>query len=120
MTTWASEMTEYRDSSGSVIPQVRKYVIDTVTDSDGQYSADLSQFGLTEILGVDAFILGQTINALTDASTVLIAKPVEVTSSLVKGVVIKGNSVTITVGLLLKTITRGGAGLNVRLVVAAY
>lgn len=120
MTTWASEMTEYRDSSNNVIPSVRKYVMDAVTDADGQYSVDLAPLGLDTIVGVEAFILSQSITAATDVTTILTARTVEITNTLIKGVLIKGNSVTVSVGLVLKTLTRGGAGINVRLVVAAY
>lgn len=120
MTTWASEMTQYRDSNGDVIQGVRRYVFDAVTDADGQFSIDLSQLGLTYIIEVNSYAIGQTLSAATDVTTLLAARVVEVTASSIKGVLIKGNSVTISVGLLLKTLLRGGSGVAVRVVVTAY
>ena len=119
MTTWASEMTQYRDSNGDVIQGVRRYVFDAVTDADGQFTVDLSALGLAAVLEVSTYTVGQTLTAATDITTILAARAVEITTSAIKGVLVKGNSVTISVGLLLKTLQRGGSGVSVKVIVTA-
>jgi len=119
MTTWASEMTQYRDSNGDVMQGVKRYVFDAVTDADGQFTVDLSALSLTAVLEVSSYTVGQTLTAATDVTTILAAKAVEVTATTIKGVLIKGNSLTISVGLLLKTLQRGGSGVSVKVIVTA-
>ena len=119
MTTWASEMTQYRDSNGDVMQGVRRYVFDAVTDVDGQFTVDLSALSLTAVLEVSSYTVGQTLTAATDVTTILTARAVEVTTTTVKGVLINGNSLTISVGILLKTLQRGGSGVSVKVIVTA-
>jgi len=120
MTTWASEMTEYRDSAGAALPNVRKYVFDVVSDADGQFAIDLTPLNLNYVCDVTCFCIGQALTPATNVANILIPRAVSITSTAITGVLVKGNSVTISIGLLLNTILRGGAGITVRVVVAAY
>jgi hypothetical protein len=117
MTTWASEMSGYQNADGTAITGVRRIVFDVVSDADGQFLADLTAFGVNQVLSVSAFAVGQTITPATDVVTLLSANIIDVTATTIKGVLIKGNSVTIAVGLLFKSLLRGAAGVTVRLVV---
>lgn len=120
MTTWASEMTDYRDADGAVIPNVRRFVFDATSDSDGQFSIDLTALNLTSVLDVTCYCLGQSITPAANVANLLTAKAVSISNTAITGVLIKGNSLTVSIGLLLNTLIRGGAGINVRIVVAAY
>lgn len=120
MTTWASEMTDYRDADGAVIPNVRRFVFDAVTDADGQFAVDMTSLSLTSALDVTCYCLGQTITPATNVANILAARPVAISNTAITGVLVKGNSLTVSIGLLLNTLLRGGAGITVRIVVAAY
>lgn len=120
MTTWASEMTDYRDADGAVIPSVRRFVFDAVTDADGQFTIDMTSLNLTSVLDVTCYCLGQAITPATNVSNILAARPVAISNTAITGVLVKGSSLTVSIGLLLNTLLRGGAGITVRIVVAAY
>lgn len=117
MTTWASEMSSYRDMSNNVIPSVKRYVVDSITDNDGQFTVDISLLNLSSILEVQSYLINQFITPTTDTANILQAHIVEVSTNTIKGVILKGNSITISLGSLVKTLLRGGAGVSVRLVI---
>ena len=117
MTTWASEMSGYQNADGTAVTGVRRIVYDVATDADGQFLADLTSFGANQVLSVSAYVIGQTVTPATDVINILSAKVVDVTDTTIKGVLIKGNSITIAIGLLFKSLLRGPSGLTVRLVV---
>lgn len=117
MSTWASEMSQYRDSNGVIIDSVKKYVFDATTDADGQFSIDVSGLNITSILEVSSYVVGQTITPATDTANILLVKVVEVGNNTVKGVILKGNSFTTVLGVLVKSLLRGGIGINVKIVI---
>lgn len=117
MSTWASEMTGYQNSDGSAITGVRRIVFDVVTDADGQFLVDISQFSVNQVLAVSAYAVGQSLTPATDVINILSAKVVDVTTTTIKGVLVKGNSVTIAIGLLFKSLIRGSSGVSVKVVV---
>ena len=119
MTTWASEMSPYRDSDNQVIGNVKRYVFDVVTDNDGQFFVDLSPLNISEVIEVSSYLVGQIITPATDIVNVLNSRVIGVSNTSITGVIFKGNSITIALGVLFKSLIRGPAGITVKVTIVA-
>lgn len=117
MSIWASESGRpAQNQNGDVIKgMVEIYGTDT-TDSNGQFTINIQQFDLVEVLEVTAFIVGQTLTAADSIVDKLTATVIEVTNTVIKGVVTKPQLIDVTTGVgEIAPVQRGGQGNEVKI-----
>lgn len=116
MSMWESERRPAeQDSEGNQMEGVTEVYFDAVTDVNGEFSVDVSALDFVEILEVSGQIMDQTLSAVDDIVDKLTVNMVEITTVLVKGVIVKPVMIDVTVvGVSLAPIVRGGAGRAVK------
>lgn len=115
MSIWASQGSRRQDENGDFITNVTEVYATVVTDVNGQFIVNVEPFNFVEILEVVAVIIGQTLDAADSIVDKLTATVVEVTNTVVKGVVVKPQAVDVTTGVgEIAPVQRGGAGNNVK------
>ncbi len=118
--TWQSESESYRDSNGNVMQGVKNYVFDATTDANGLFSVDASSLNLSNVLSARALTLGQSVTSSTNPSSLLIANVISISTTTITGVILKGVSLTVSVGASIDTVSKGGSGVSVRVIVTAF
>lgn len=115
MSIWASQGSRRQDESGNVITNVTEVYATVVTDVNGQFIVNVGPFNFVEILEVVAVIVGQTLDAADNIVDKLTATVIEVTDTVIKGVVTQPQAIDVTTGVGdIAPIQRGGAGNNVK------
>lgn len=116
MSMWASEAgrTAQNSNGETLTGMVEIYGTDT-TDANGQFLLNLTQFDLVEVLEATATLVGQTLSGADDIVDKLTASIVEVSNTLVKGVVTQPQAIDVTAGVgEIAPIQRGGSGNEVK------
>lgn len=117
MAVWYSQAGRQSvDDTGTPYARVGDIYIDVVTDADGMFEIDVTSLSVTvdSVLDAVGYVTGQTLDALTDITTLLSVMIVEITDAVVKGVVVLANNVTAGIGVLVKPIKRAGSGINAK------
>jgi hypothetical protein len=115
MSIWASQGSRRQDESGNFITNVTEVYATVVTDINGQFIVNVGPFNFVEILEVVAVIVGQTLDAADNIVDKLTATVIQVTDTVIKGVVIQPQVIDVTTGVgEIAPIQRGGAGNNVK------
>lgn len=109
MSLWLSGGTRTvtnEDSGTTFGPDIQEIVVDVPVDEGGQFTVDLTQFNfeVQEVLSVQTFVLNQTITPLTPLASILSSTIVQVTNTIVTGVVFS-----------IGSLARAGQGETVRL-----
>lgn len=112
MSMWESERRPVeQDSDGNQMEGVVEVYFDAVTDANGEFSVDATALDFVEILEVSGQIMDQTLSALDSIVDKLTVNIVEVTTTVIKGVIVKPTMINVTIiGLSLAPVVRGGAG----------
>lgn len=105
-----------RQEDGTPIARTGDVYINVTTDADGMFTIDLTTLGVEvkEVLDFTGWVLNQTLTAATDVANILRVVIVEVTETVVKGVVVLGNSVTVALGQVIKPVKRAGSGVEAK------
>lgn len=112
MSVWYSQVgRQSQDASGDVIYNVTEVYATVITDIDSQFAVNIEQFNFVEILEVTAVIIGQALSTVDSVVDKLAAAIIEITDTVVKGVVIKPQAVGVGVSA---PIARGGQGQTVK------
>lgn len=122
MAVWYSQSgRQSNESDGTPIARIGDIYIDVTTDADGMFEIDLTSLGVVieEVIEASGRVIGQTLTALTDITNLLSVMIVEVTETVVKGVVVLANNVTAGIGVLVKPVKRAGSGVNAKIKLTA-
>lgn len=107
-----------RDEQGNIISNITTVTGVVITDADGQFFLDLTNFNFTEIIEATAVIVDQVFDSLTDITQLLDAVITNISPSQVAGVTRQGTTQAVNVlGDTVDSVQRGGAGNQVRMVV---
>lgn len=114
---WSAAGRNSTDENGSPIARTGDIYIDVVTDVNGMFSIDLTTLGVSvnRVLSHSGWVLNRTLTAATDVVNLLTVMIVEVTETVVKGVIIAGNAVTASIGSVIKPVKRVGSGIEARI-----
>ena len=114
---WSSAGRSETDSDGAPIARTGDIYIDVITDVDGMFEIDLTTLNINvdRVLSHSGHVLNQVLSTVTDVAELLTVMIVEVTETVVKGVVILGNSVTAAIGSTIKPVKRAGSGIDARI-----
>jgi len=115
MSVWASQGNRRQDENGNAIYNITEVYATVVTDANGQFIVNVGPFNFVEILEVTAVIIGQTLIAADNIVDKLTATVIQVTETVIKGVVTQPQAIDVTTGVgEITPIQRGGAGNNVK------
>lgn len=115
MSIWSSQGSRRQDENGNAIYNVTEVYATVVTDANGQFIVNVGPFNFVEILEVTAVIIGQTLSAADNIVDKLTATVIQVTETVIKGVVTQPQAIDVTTGVgEIAPIQRGGAGNNVK------
>lgn len=114
MSVWASSNNR-QDGNGDIINNVTEVFIDATTDVNGEISIDLTQLNFVEILDVSGNVLGQVLDTVVNVVDILSVLVVDITTTVVKAVVVLGQSLLIALGETSNSVQRAGAGKSVRI-----
>lgn len=114
---WSAAGRNESEEDGTPIARAGDIYIDVVTDIDGMFSIDLAALNISveRVLSHSGWVLNRTLTAATDVVNLLTVMIVEVTDTVVKGVIVAGNAVTASIGSLVKPVKRAGSGIEARI-----
>lgn len=116
MSVWASDMSrQAQDGNGDKIKGMVEVYADATSDANGEFEVDLTPLDLVEVLDATAMIVGQTLNAVDDITTKVLAAVYEISNTVVRGAVVQPTSTTVSVlGTNVAALERGNSGQNVK------
>lgn len=116
MSVWASDMSrQAQDGNGDKIKGMVEVYADATSDANGEFEVDLTPLDLVEVLDATAIILGQTLDAVDDITTKVLATVYEISNTIVRGAVVQPTSTTVNVlGTDVAAVERGPSGQNVK------
>lgn len=114
---WSAAGRNESEEDGTPITRTGDIYIDVITDVNGMFEIDLTllNVGVERVLSHSGWVLNQTLATVTDVVNLLTVMIVEITETVVKGVVITGNAVTASIGSLVKPVKRVGSGVEARI-----
>lgn len=114
---WSVAGRNETEEDGTPIVRTGDIYIDIITDANGMFEIDLTTLNVSieRVLSHSGWVLNRTLTVATDIVSLLTVMVVEVTETVVKGVVIVGNSVTAVLGALVKPVKRAGSGIEARI-----
>lgn len=116
MSVWASDMSrQAQDGNGDKIKGMVEVYADATSDANGEFEVDLTPLDLVEVLDATAMIVGQTLSAVDDITTKVLAAVYEISNTVVRGAVVQPTSTTVSVlGTNVAALERGNSGQNVK------
>ncbi len=117
MSIWYSQSNRSaQDSEGRPIERIIDVYTEISTDINGQFEVDITEFNFTQIIDVSGFIIGQTLSTLDIITDKLFVSVIEVTNTVIKGVIIKPTIITsISIGNSYSPIIRDNVQRPVRM-----
>lgn len=117
MSVWASQQgRQVQSDDGAPIVNTTNVVFNVTTNNEGEFSIDLTQlnFAVEQVLDVRGVVLGQVLSAVVDIVDIASVLIVDVTETLITGVVVLGQTITSGLTSSVKSIRRAGSDINVR------
>lgn len=118
MTVWYSSAgRQASEQDGTAITRTGDIYVDITTDANGMFSIDITNLNVTidRVLEATGFVVSQVLTSATDVVNLMRVLVVEITDTIVKGVVVLGNSVTASIDTVVKPLKRAGSGVDARI-----